>query len=62
MSEAPICNKIGHQTRQEAQKQANGIMRRSHKVAVVYLCPHCEFYHLTSQRHDAPDRKAKRRR
>lgn len=62
MFEPPVCTKIVYQTRQEAQKQANGIMRRSHKTAVVYLCSHCEYYHLTSQPHDSPDRKAKRRR
>lgn len=59
MSDAPVCSKISYEHRYEAQERANALTRRSGKKATIYLCAHCEKYHLTKQNRDRPVWKGK---
>jgi hypothetical protein len=59
MSDLPQCVKVPYEHRHEAQKQANALMRKGKKKAIIYLCAHCDFYHITSQERDKPPWKSK---
>lgn len=39
--------KRAHATRADAKRFAKANMAKHHRKMRVYLCPHCEFFHLT---------------